>query len=136
MSITPSHAGAVAFRKAGDRTFYLIVASSDGAHWVLPKGHIEPGEAPERAALRELKEEAGIAGEIVECLRTQSFRTAKEEVVVQYFLVRATGAAAATEQRSRRWEGEQEALRLLTFPEAQAALREAIASLSGPETAQ
>jgi hypothetical protein len=40
----PTHAGGVTFRKSGDRTLYLIVSSSDGAHWVLPKGHIEPGE--------------------------------------------------------------------------------------------
>ena len=33
--------------------------------WSLPKGHIEDGETAEQAALREVREETGIAGEIV-----------------------------------------------------------------------
>lgn len=32
--------------------------------WVLPKGHIEEGETPEIAAMREVREETGISGEI------------------------------------------------------------------------
>lgn len=30
-----------------------------GGHWQMPQGGIDPGETPERAALRELKEEIG-----------------------------------------------------------------------------
>lgn len=33
--------------------------------WSLPKGHIEPGETPEQAAVREVAEETGIIGRIV-----------------------------------------------------------------------
>lgn len=33
--------------------------------WSLPKGHIEAGETPERAAMREVAEETGIHGHIV-----------------------------------------------------------------------
>ncbi len=31
----------------------------------LPKGHVEPGESPEAAALREVREEAGVSGELL-----------------------------------------------------------------------
>jgi 8-oxo-dGTP pyrophosphatase MutT (NUDIX family) len=122
-----THAGAVAFRKTGNRTFYLIVSSSDGANWVLPKGHIEPGESPEEAALRELREEAGVIGEILDDLSILHFKKAAEEVIVQYFLARELGSTEAMEKRSLRWEDEQTALRLLTFEEAREALLEGAA---------
>ncbi|MEY3715588.1 MAG: hypothetical protein RL155_463 [Actinomycetota bacterium] len=32
--------------------------------WSLPKGHIETGETPEQAAIREVKEETGIESQI------------------------------------------------------------------------
>ena len=34
----------------------------------LPKGHVDPGESPEQAALREVREETGMTGELVEQL--------------------------------------------------------------------
>jgi 8-oxo-dGTP pyrophosphatase MutT (NUDIX family) len=127
MPSTPTHAGAVAFRRSGDRTLYLIVSSSDGANWVLPKGHIEPGESPEAAALRELKEEAGVIGEIVERLLEQRLRKPEGEITVQYFLVRELASTKALEDRSLRWEDEERALRLLTFDDAREVLRTAAA---------
>ncbi len=131
MKKVPTHAGAVTFRKSCDQELYLIVSSSDGFHWVLPKGHLEPGESPEAAALRELKEEAGVTGEIVDRLPLQCFEKPKEEVIVQYFLVRELGSAEALEKRRLRWENEEAALQLLTFEEAREALRNAAAVVQG-----
>jgi 8-oxo-dGTP pyrophosphatase MutT (NUDIX family) len=31
-----------------------------GRYWAFPKGHVEPGEGPEQAALREISEECGL----------------------------------------------------------------------------
>jgi 8-oxo-dGTP pyrophosphatase MutT (NUDIX family) len=33
--------------------------------WSLPKGHVEPGETREEAAIREVQEETGISGRIL-----------------------------------------------------------------------
>ena len=33
--------------------------------WSLPKGHVEAGESPEQAAVREVEEETGIRGRIL-----------------------------------------------------------------------
>ncbi|HEX5497237.1 MAG TPA: NUDIX hydrolase [Mycobacteriales bacterium] len=41
--------------------------------WSLPKGHIEPGETPEAAAIREVAEETGITGRIIAGLGTIDF---------------------------------------------------------------
>jgi ADP-ribose pyrophosphatase YjhB (NUDIX family) len=124
---TLTHAGAVVFRPSD--SLYLVVSSSDGANWVLPKGHIEPGESPEATAVRELKEEAGVMGEILDHLSVQDFKRADKEVTIQYFLVRSVGSTEAADKRTLRWEDEQAAVRLLTFAEARVALLEGAAVL-------
>jgi 8-oxo-dGTP pyrophosphatase MutT (NUDIX family) len=125
-----THAGAVAFRKNKGRIEYLVISSSNGEHWVLPKGHIEAGESPEGAALRELREEAGQEGEIVKAVSEARYTKAKgERVAVRYFLVRASGSAPAREGRVLRWEEDAAALGLLSFDDARAALQQAAASV-------
>lgn len=126
-----THAGAVVFRKRDDRVLYLVVSSSDGLNWVLPKGHIDPGETPEIAALRELEEEAGIVGEIVAPLSTRDFIKGGKESAVQFFLVREIGAIESTEDRTVRWEEQAAAQQLLTFAEAREALSEGAAKMNG-----
>src|SRR5205814_5712127 len=41
--------------------------------WSLPKGHVEPGETTEDAAVREVAEETGITGQVVAELGTIDF---------------------------------------------------------------
>jgi len=120
----PTHAGAVTFRQTENQTVYLVVSSSTGDHWVLPKGHIEPDETAAAAALRELKEEAGGIGEVLAELSLRQFQKAYEAVKVQYFLVRQVSAIRATEKRKLHWKTEEDAVQLLSFEDARSALRE------------
>jgi len=39
---------------------WIFVRHRERESWELPAGHIEPGEGPDRAAIRELYEEAGV----------------------------------------------------------------------------
>jgi 8-oxo-dGTP pyrophosphatase MutT (NUDIX family) len=41
--------------------------------WSLPKGHVEQGETPEQAAVREVEEETGIRGRVLAPLGTIDF---------------------------------------------------------------
>ena len=45
--------------------YLLVTSKSNPNKWIFPAGHVEPGETPEFAALREVREEAGITAEIL-----------------------------------------------------------------------
>lgn len=51
--------GGVVFRRAQDALEFLLIRDPYD-NWGLPKGHIEGGETPEQAALREVEEETGL----------------------------------------------------------------------------
>lgn len=59
-------AGAVIFRKEGNKIHYLLLHYPPASHraksdyWDLPKGHIEKGEEIEDTARREVREETGL----------------------------------------------------------------------------
>jgi 8-oxo-dGTP pyrophosphatase MutT (NUDIX family) len=56
-------AGGVIYRWRGEVPHVLLIRDSY-QHWGLPKGHLERGETPDRAALREVHEETGL-GDLV-----------------------------------------------------------------------
>jgi 8-oxo-dGTP pyrophosphatase MutT (NUDIX family) len=43
----------------------LLISTQSGRRWQLPKGHIEEGETPEQAAVREVREETGVTSRVV-----------------------------------------------------------------------
>ncbi len=63
--------------------------------WSLPKGHVEAGETPEVAAVREIAEETGIAGRVVAPLGTIDFWFVAEgrriHKTVHHYLLLAEG---------------------------------------------
>jgi len=122
----PTHAGCIVFRPDKRKKRYLIVTSSTGKHWVLPKGHIEKGESMEDAALRELGEEAGLTGEIICPISQQTYIKKNEKVILQYFVVRVIGKIEPKEKRTHRWESEEKAMEMLSFEEAKQAFQEAL----------
>lgn len=70
-----THAGGVVYReREGKKREYLLVqVSGDRTQWVLPKGHIEPGEAPRETAVREVREEAGHWARVIQWMEDTRF---------------------------------------------------------------
>ena len=44
---------------------FLAIKPANRDRWQLPKGTIDPGESPQEAAVREVREEGGVSGRIV-----------------------------------------------------------------------
>jgi 8-oxo-dGTP pyrophosphatase MutT (NUDIX family) len=69
--------------------------------WSLPKGHIEAGETPEAAAIREIQEETGISGSIVAPLGVIDFwfmaENRRVHKTVHHFLLQAVGGELSSD---------------------------------------
>jgi 8-oxo-dGTP pyrophosphatase MutT (NUDIX family) len=126
----PTHAGGVVYRIANREPEFLLVTARRAPHiWVYPKGHIEPGESPEDAAVREVREEAGVTARIVGPIDDVAIEVAGERQRIRYFLMRAEddGDGAPGEGRRSCWVTAGEALRRLPHATSQAVLRKALA---------
>ena len=111
-----THAGGVVARILNGNPEYLLVeASRRQGLWVLPKGHIEPGETAEAAAVREVEEEAGVRAAIVAPAGESEYLVDGRPVRTMFFLMRYEAEAGRTEERSRAWHRYDEALSLLPF---------------------
>jgi len=84
-----------------------LVMSSSGRRWVVPKGHIEPGQTAAEAALQEAWEEAGLTGVLLrEPLGSYLYEKCGRRYHVTVFLMEVTGVAEDWPERSlrgRRW---------------------------------
>jgi 8-oxo-dGTP pyrophosphatase MutT (NUDIX family) len=69
----------------------LLISTQEARRWQLPKGHIEAGETPEQAALREVQEETGVIGRILAPLPAIEYwffdRGSRIHKQVDYFLL-------------------------------------------------
>ena len=92
--------------------------------WSLPKGHIEEGETPEQAALREVAEETGIESEISKSLGVIDFwfmaGGKRIHKTVHHFLFKETGGKLApqvTEVDDVAWFPLGEIVEKLAYPD-------------------
>jgi 8-oxo-dGTP diphosphatase len=122
-------AGGVVARERRDGGWEVaLICVGDRRRWQLPKGIVEEGEAPEVAALRETREEAGVDADLVAPLETVEYwyvgtergggRVRFHKRVHFYLLAYRAGDVADHdhEVHEARWVELAEAARLLAFP--------------------
>ena len=92
--------------------------------WSLPKGHIEEGETPEQAAIREVQEETGIESEIARELGVIDFWFMaggnRIHKTVHHYLFKEVGGSLApqiTEVDDVGWFPLGEIIELLAYPD-------------------
>lgn len=66
-------AGGVAFRRQEDTIEIALISVGEKGRWQLPKGLVGHDETPEEAALREVREEAGIETELLQQINTVEY---------------------------------------------------------------
>lgn len=118
------------FRERDGEREYLLVRPSNGRdEWLLPKGHIEPGEVARQAAEREVREECAVQARIVTPLGRTEFAAPRGVARVEWFLMRFEREVEPLEQRERGWFGLDAALARASFEEVRTLLRSADAKL-------
>ena len=85
-----SSGGVVAFGNT------ILLLKKYNGDWVLPKGRVENGESTKEAALREVLEEAGVRGQILDYIGEVNYKyknLRKNEIVyktVHWYLMKTT----------------------------------------------
>lgn len=121
-----THAGGVVVRaRAGREEFLVVRALANPEHWVLPKGHIDPGEGPEAAALREVREEAGVEAELSRFLGVSEYLASAERCRVGYWRMDWRADVPRAELREIAWLPLESAVTRLSFADARELVRRA-----------
>jgi len=126
-------AGGIVFRMVDGQPHYLLIRDSY-RNWGFPKGHLEDGERPEDAALREVAEET--------CLGDLAVRSAIDTIdwffrfrgqlihKVCHFYLMETSSTSTSPQHAEgitacRWSPFNEAQALISYSNAREVLRRA-----------
>lgn len=119
-------AGGVAFRRVESVTEIAIVLMKPNRRWQLPKGLVDEGETQEQAALREVREEAGISAELLASIDTIEYWYVNERrgqrvrfhKFVHFFLMKYVSGDVADHDREvfeARWVSLDDAVKMLEF---------------------
>jgi 8-oxo-dGTP pyrophosphatase MutT (NUDIX family) len=130
-------AGGAAFRFERENYEVALIAVGANRRWQLPKGIIDAGESPETAALREVREEAGIETELlapIEKIEYWYFGDQRGERVrfhksVHFFLLAYRSGAVEdhdAEVVEARWVNAAEAIEMLAFKGEKAVVEKAL----------
>lgn len=131
-------AGGIVFRRGDDGVRFLLIRDSY-QNWGFPKGHLEAGESPDAAALREVGEETGL-GELVmqgpiEVIDWHfRFRGRLVHKVCHFFLIEAARGDARPLRKEGitecKWLALEDAVSMVSYDNARTVLARAAALLA------
>lgn len=132
-------AGGVVRRAGESGTEVLLIHRRSPSEWRLPKGKLEHGETPQQAAVREVREETGIQGEVQQFLGGTRYRYQERadgpsfDKRVAFYLMRPLGGRLHAEKGmdAAGFAPLPAAMRLLTFEDERKIVRRAIEVLGG-----
>lgn len=139
-------AGGVVYKRINDSYSFLLIAVKDGQVWTLPKGLVEKGEKPESAALREVKEEAGVEGRVESFLdkielwfySNEEGQRVRHHKIVYYYLIEYQFGDPSMhdfEVVDVQWFGEDEVLKIASYGKDRKVLEKAINYLRSQQNA-
>jgi 8-oxo-dGTP pyrophosphatase MutT (NUDIX family) len=119
-------AGGVAFRERDERIEVALISVGDDPRWQLPKGLVDKRESTEAAAVREVREEAGINTEVIAridkveywYLWNEDGRRIRYHKFVYFFLLRYKSGEVCDhddEVNEARWVAIDDAMKMLAF---------------------
>lgn len=130
-------AGGVVYRYEDGELKILLIATKASTVWSFPKGLIERGEDAVQTALREIKDETGIEGRVVDELGETSYWFVmdgeKYYKTVKYYLVEYLQGQPnpCWEIDDVKWFLAEEALKKLTYKADKEILKKALERLHG-----
>jgi 8-oxo-dGTP pyrophosphatase MutT (NUDIX family) len=128
---TATSAGGVVIDADGRVLMIARRAASTRLAWTLPKGLVEPGEAPEDAAVREVREETGVGAEVTGPPHTIDYwyvwkpEDTRYHKFVHYYPMQPTSEAPGEpdgEAERVEWVSASDALRRATYANERAVL--------------
>ncbi|SHG55920.1 8-oxo-dGTP diphosphatase [Fibrobacter sp. UWH9] len=104
-------AGVICDESAGTKKFFATQRGygDQKGGWEFPGGKMEPGETPEQALARELKEELAVDVEVGQFITTVEYDYPKFHLTMHcYFCSIVNGSVTLLEHQASRWLGPQE----------------------------
>lgn len=134
--------GGVVSRKRDSRIEVALIARSGKTVWCLPKGAVEKGESLEETAHREVEEETGLSGSVLEKIDDIDYwfywkpDKTRYHKTVHFFLLRYEKGEPRSddiEVDDVQWVPIDEAIEKLTYPNEQTIMRKVKEMLGGLE---